>query len=928
MERDQPSPTHSDGELRDMVDPATQLDQGGNPLQEGIWANTDGGWQPSYRRDETFASMNSQSRALPQEPYLPWYHQATVKRFEGDGQAPITMTSSEWEEHRKHAFGPLLALGGRMLLAQALGGLMRGAVHGVGNFLQQAQPQPTDPTGAGAAPVNMVASVHEAVGIDAPYESPGSVPNMPVDHDPEHVDTQEFNDGDMSPAFNNPNKDDAGAGMARSVGEDAVNQKLEFRHDGDGVNTAELLLPKILEYLHSDKSALEDPQIRALHEQLDKEMPGYIDQADPNAEEVHKLLESLKHQSSHLGYSGEAMMPAAQNPQADFIQQAQRLIEYYRSIGDEQSARMYEQMIQQAQGHMQMAAKTAAPVYQTTPMAPGQMVMGPQQQTLPMPGTFQNPVQPGGMPVSGKCTNCGGVLNADGSCPQCGASAGANQQGNLEQPGHLQTPGIMPSPYAQRSAADHQGPITPEQQKVFADYLIQQGRNDEVAAMMQNPALYAEEWAQFINKSTQPPTVDPSEQPPAPPQPQMDPSQMGQMPVPGMSMPQPTASADTVGDKGNPRRCPTCHSATTTPMNSNGDMRCHRCGNIWQAEVMEDHPVVSRNWQITALRDQLQEATAPRQEPNPVATDAADATAPGDREQQQDSSLSWQSSDGTPLQIGGTYEMHNPGYAIPDIVKVQQVKPDSIVVTMEGQYNAPSDQQDPNDPAYTHEISLQEAQTEGLTFNSVDSGEGDQEQSQDNNAQDGIGQTVNTQPVEQPHGDFPLHAKVAEQAPHSETLPIDKCPKCDYGHVTSSYLNPETVQYECFRCANQWVVKDVDEDVTLDEDSRAWLNGGDDDSDPIGFDPRALAMSSVGQGRNIHDIAKKDPRLAEIRERLNKNAGAKFSPREQKKFIDEEGTARNADLLDLEGTHYVESGFDNSKARPDRVNDNYLGLGL
>src|SRR4051812_37487588 len=57
IERDQPSPTHSDGDLRDMVDPATQLDQGGNPLQEGVWAGVDGGWQPAYKRDESFASV-------------------------------------------------------------------------------------------------------------------------------------------------------------------------------------------------------------------------------------------------------------------------------------------------------------------------------------------------------------------------------------------------------------------------------------------------------------------------------------------------------------------------------------------------------------------------------------------------------------------------------------------------------------------------------------------------------------------------------------------------------------------------------------------------------------------------------------------------------------------------------------------------------
>jgi hypothetical protein len=112
-------------------------------------------------------------------------------------------------------------------------------------------------------------------------------------------------------------------------------------------------------------------------------------------------------------------------------------------------------------------------------------------------------------------------------------------------------------------------------------------------------------------------------------------------------------------------------------------------------------------------------------------------------------------------------------------------------------------------------------------------------------------------------------------------MPTDRCPKCDYGHVTSSYLSAEAVEYECFRCANKWVIAEDNTGVDEDEASRAWLNESSTE-DELGFDPRVLAMASAGQGRNIQDIAKKDPRNAEIRDRLNKNAGAKFSPREQK----------------------------------------------
>lgn len=57
-EPDQPSPVRSDGDLRNMIDPWTGDDQGGNPLQEGILGQTDGGWAPQRNRDESFASVH------------------------------------------------------------------------------------------------------------------------------------------------------------------------------------------------------------------------------------------------------------------------------------------------------------------------------------------------------------------------------------------------------------------------------------------------------------------------------------------------------------------------------------------------------------------------------------------------------------------------------------------------------------------------------------------------------------------------------------------------------------------------------------------------------------------------------------------------------------------------------------------------------
>jgi hypothetical protein len=284
IERDQPSPTRSDGELRNMVDPATQLDQGGNPLQEGIWANVDGGWQPAHKRDEFFSSIqlgpimhDHYSRALPQEPYLPWYHQADVKRFDGDQQLPITLTSAEFEL-RKEAIAPLVLMGGRMLLGQAIGGLMRKAINGQGNFLQQPQPQDF-----GARPVSLVASEHVGVGHNAPVETPDSTPDLVEDHEPESEDQSEFNDKTDSSNLENPLIDgQAGGSQNPEGGEDQTVQKLEFRHDGDAVSQAELLLPLIMEFINSERSGLDNPQIKALHEALEAEIPGYLDHADEN----------------------------------------------------------------------------------------------------------------------------------------------------------------------------------------------------------------------------------------------------------------------------------------------------------------------------------------------------------------------------------------------------------------------------------------------------------------------------------------------------------------------------------------------------------------------------------------------------------------------------------------------------------------------
>jgi hypothetical protein len=83
---------------------------------------------------------------------------------------------------------------------------------------------------------------------------------------------------------------------------------------------------------------------------------------------------------------------------------------------------------------------------------------------------------------------------------------------------------------------------------------------------------------------------------------------------------------------------------------------------------------------------------------------------------------------------------------------------------------------------------------------------------------------------------------------------------------------------------------------------RAWL--ADEDSDPVAADPYALASFGGEFGTSRQSRSMPEARYA----------GKDYSPREQREFIDEPGMARNADRLDLSGTHYefetsVDDGF-------------------
>lgn len=120
--------------------------------------------------------------------------------------------------------------------------------------------------------------------------------------------------------------------------------------------------------------------------------------------------------------------------------------------------------------------------------------------------------------------------------------------------------------------------------------------------------------------------------------------------------------------------------------------------------------------------------------------------------------------------------------------------------------------------------------------------------------------------------------------------------------------------------------------VEAGTENREWINEDDDAEDFLA--PRRAGMREAQASRNLGDIASKDEVRQQIKEKLDreamarKEAGRKFTPGEQRTLIDERGSARNSDLLDLEGTHYKTRDSYDSKVNGENVPESHFMLGL
>ena len=781
--------------------------------------------------------------------------------------------------------------------------------------------------------------------VESDYETPSSVPEIGVKYDdPEDVDQKEFNDQDKSPENPmNPNLQDSGAS-----GEDEVRKDMgkpsqgQFSPDSPAIQRMEMLMPLIEKHYH-DGGGANDPMLKGLHEMLEAENPGYLNSAD--AEAAERFMQNKKQPDHVHATVHEAIMPPMQQGNLNAQQQALDPTGLNPSL-------------------QQQAPSSAMP--------------------------------PGGGAQQGHCARCGGVTGPDGACPQCGAAAQAQAQplpGGPSQIPHPQTFAHTDLLATFVDSANHQGPVTPEQIAAVQQFLIQEGRVDEVPNVPMDPGNpeYAKILAEIQGNPNVPPTVTPEEQtqPPAP-----QPAAPGGMPVPGMapgeaggqpmqpmasflpdffsaeedndddgreaicphcegkgctecqftgrrypsqSIPHPKAigtEAKTAADNIAPR-CPKCNSGTTGMVgDQDHHAKCHACHNVWKlADLVSDESYGQTSIAKTALHEERQHGGQSNDQANPIGVPAAEQEGQMNQGGDEDSSLTWKDSTGAPLKAGQQYQMVNPSFSIPDLVRVERVKPDGLDVTLLGTYANDPGQQDPNMLTSSTPISKQDMEMQQLSFEPVNQTADDRNNEPPPGSQaPGLAQVPPSgQTTDEHAGSEP------EMMAHSSVDP--DCPRCGHREFTSSMITAEATEHSCFRCGHDWVTEEKVEKFGSGQGegwtnpSADWLNE-DDNAD--GLSPRHAGMMQAGQqSRNLGDIAEKDDRLRAVKEYLQgektahteRLAGKNFTRKEQRELIDEDGIARNSDLLSLEGTHYKTS-YEEDRVNPERVRDSDMFLGL
>lgn len=767
------------------------------------------------------------------------------------------------------------ALAGGMA-GRALG---TGAANAVGNSLQTGgggqggsggPGAPSAGTEDGSQDILPLASIH-AMFIHSDAETQLSYPGPHDTNDPESVDPHEKNDGD--------NKDWQKAFDTNDIGGTGTAFPLHSEL-GEAFKQA---LPALLESFDKPGSGKGHPDIEHLVELLEKEHPGST-QLELGPEHLDEI-NSVK------------MQTGDHHPGPD----------------------------EDGKEHSIMAA-----------MGPGTGV--------PQGGMTVDPT------TQGVCPHCGAMIQPGTQiCPQChgaiGMGAGPQTQQMQGVPGAMPQQMEYPTPVGPVARVGaNQGPQNQEQFQAVAQWLKDHGRGHEIEQLLMSPDTYADVLAQIQQKGTIPPEADPNDpaQPPMPPPGGMPPGAGGPpgMPPPGGGgmMPQGKVAADSVA-----RVCPKCGSHTTSLVSEDGDCMCTRCGNHFKMPSMMKDDVKSTSSKVALI--------------NPVGIPSADQNQQYDP--MQDQAPGWTTEDGQELVPGQMYEMYSNKYDIPDDIMVTHKTHNTLEYTLTGAYNL----------NHSTSLTQQEAQMDGIKFRAKDQGQNIPDetatgvhQDSDNTGYTGTPEQDNLATMshyrqsdadsttrwlyDQAQKNGPDWAK--EWAPKTILSPEQQ----ERLHRTLENPGQGGVNYD----SHQWQPGSPGNILSVDGHIHSWpvdrsnpqsiidashsqymqnqlgldLSGyqtpGKVNTGSIepngevswhGVDPgtpqHQQLMSQVANvDPNLHssDMGSMDwgdePQVPQGQPAYARVAGAKFSPMEQKAFVNEPGQARNLDKLDLSYTHYQE----------------------
>lgn len=765
--------------------------------------------------------------------------------------------------------------------------------------------------------------------------------------DPQDMDQKEFNSGDKSPSnMMNPNNEDSG-----KSGEDGVTPS--FGPNSPGIDRAMMVLPLLLHHFHSPESAEHDPIIKALHETLEQESPGYLKQHHPDSDNLIQQL--IQHtQQPHGVHAGVNMQPGGlQAPVPGGAAQSQMGGGRCTSCGGvlggdggcpqcgagaqpanpglatapphqantqgpqtpEQKAAVVQYLIEHHRGHeapmveiqpenfaKELADITRAPNLaplpdpsQVTPLQPAPPPGG----SMPAPDMSQPGGGQGGQPMQ-PMSALGQHGPAAGPCQHCGG---------LGCPRCAWTGKFVEDigPYNERSLQEFP-PGSSSGESADMQHLRDQYLSAVVAADSVAPRCPKCKSGTTGLRQSQ--GVDGTT---------AECNACGNLwRLPGLDVSKSSSEVN--------RRCPKCNSGSieVAQLADRSQAGCHACGHIWdEDEDYHTHRNAPHEGSVIVALVDL---------PNPVQLPAAERHDPTDHAQEHDTSMTWKDNSGQELAPNQIYEIHSPAFAVPDIIKIIDVNPDHISVKIVGQHSNLTGGDD-NMPDF--QVTRQEAQLEHYTF--VPSHEGEQKDMDDRNTEPPSG----TPGLEQVPPSGQTTDEASNSFPHTSVSHIeepeeeDKCRKCGSTAVDHEMSSAELTMHQCVRCTHAWETKDHFEGKEAGVDL-SWLMNDDGPGNDDFFEgmERAKAMRESGvTSRNLSDIAQKDPVYQRIHDALDEAhqqrvAGKMFSPTEKRALIDEHGDARNLEDLDLSHTHYDAREDYSGKTNPDNVPESHLLMGL